>query len=86
MPDKYNASRKRWKKAHPERVREMKKLNYERGAQHDTNSRRPWTEPECRRILDPKRPPDRVLAKELGRTVKAIQIKRHVLLERRQPD
>ena len=37
---------------------------------------RRWSDSEIRAIMDPKKPLDRVLARELNRSVQAIQIKR----------
>jgi hypothetical protein len=72
-------SRKRWKKKHPDAARAIKRLNYRRGALHDYNSCRPWSVEDSNRILAVDRPTDRELAKKIGRSVNAIQHRRHQL-------
>ena len=72
-----NKNRKVWNKG--------KALNYLKGAAHQQNARTDWTIVQCDRITDPNRPCDRVLAQELGRTVRAIQIQRSRLRKLVEP-
>jgi hypothetical protein len=76
--------RKKWMLENPERDREKKK-EYRRKLQEETlevakynNSR--WSKAEEEEVLNSKLP-DPVLAKRLGRTISAIQVKRLRLLE-----
>jgi hypothetical protein len=74
------AARKRQQERNPEAWRaarrKIRAKNYARGAVHDRRSRRRWTTDEERQITAPDRPSDRELAKQLGRSVQAIQVKR----------
>ncbi len=58
---------------------ESKRRNYERGATHQHNARVRWGKWEVDLILTSDKT-DRELALELGRTVKAIQMKRTKVL------
>lgn len=69
--------------ADQEKAREYRnhhrKQNYMNSREFATGDRTPYTEEECRRILD-HYIPDRELARQLGRSVQAIQQKRNKLL------
>ena len=67
---------KKWRNQNRTVFNKGKNRNYQKGAANQENSRTDWTTAENDRITDPNRPQDRVLAHELGRTVRAIQIQR----------
>ena len=90
-PEKVRAASRRYRKNHRKKVKEMtkrwrrenvdlrnafRKKNYEKGAKYKKNHRTPWTQEDIARIISPDRSTDRELAKELGRTVQAIQTRR----------
>ncbi len=54
----------------------MQKRYYKKSILGAINSKNKWTAKEEDSILVPDRPNDMVLAKKLGRSVQAIQIKR----------
>ncbi len=60
-----------------------KKKYYNKHNKHDINSHKPYTEDECELILEHKIP-DVQLSKELGRTLRAIHIKRVTLNNQRK--
>lgn len=76
MTSKHYEENKRWRKKHPEAWKQQKALYYARNAIYNWNTGTRWLSSEKVQILDPKRPCDRVLAQQLGRSVKAIQEKR----------
>lgn len=65
--------KKRWRRNHRDRYDEAKKRYYGRFQEGAWNTWGRWTAGECERVLAHDRP-DRELAKELGRTVQAIQV------------
>lgn len=67
----YSANR-RWRLAHPEARNAAKARNYN---QTGPSSGEPWTQEEDRRVLA-HTIPDRQLAAEINRSVRAIQIRR----------
>ena len=67
---------KEWRKKNREKHNAHKRRNYAKGALHDTNSCLPWTVKDTQLIMAKDRPCDRVLAKKLGRSVQAIQVRR----------
>jgi hypothetical protein len=69
----------RWRRKHRENWNEIKRRNYQKGALWQQNAGQIWTAEEDAMILDPNRPFDRELAKQLGRTILAIQAERHCL-------
>lgn len=68
-----------WRKRHPDRWRELRKKNYARGRVGCYRHKARWSMKEDSQILAKGRPPDRVLAQLLGRSVQAIQGRRVVL-------
>lgn len=71
-------SKHRWNRQRPDKMREYR-IKYASSADDTAlKSRDPWTEAEMRRVLA-QDIPDRKLAVELQRTVRAIQLKRHKL-------
>jgi hypothetical protein len=73
-----------WRHANRQRFNQQKKENYARGRGNVSNERQGWMIHEDDMIIDPLRPCDRRLAKELGRSVQAIQIRRSRLKEKRK--
>ena len=73
---------KRWRLTHPEKRHAQKKRNYAQ-TQGEKITRRKWTQHEDAQILveGEMRPSDAMLAKTLGRTVQAIQLRRSKLLK-----
>lgn len=70
---------KAWRYRHPAKRQAGKGRYYQKHRdtlENSRNARRWWTAPEIALITAPNRPPDSVLAKQLGRSVQAIQIKR----------
>ncbi len=72
MTKRYEANR-RWRLAHPERRNKQRRTYYAQFTDLAVRGRYPWTSAEIERIIAPDRPPDRELAAELGRTVRAVQ-------------
>ena len=68
-------SNKRWRQKNPHLWQQQKSRNYDRGAQDDRSSGLSYTPQQDRLILNFKGT-DRQLAKKMGRTVRAIQIRR----------
>jgi hypothetical protein len=66
---------RRYRRANHERYRDASK-KYRAKAPGGLRSGKPWTDDEIRRLHDPDRPDDITLAKRLGRSVTAIQVKR----------
>ena len=77
MSYKYN---KLWRERHPKLRYCGKKKYCQRNAVNRKNSGSHWTIEEERLVLSEGRPCDRVLARELGRSIQAIQIKRSKLV------
>ncbi len=67
---------KKWRNKNRSKWNESKAINYKKGAANQKNSKTEWTVSENERITGSDRPTDRVLATELERTVRAIQIQR----------
>lgn len=68
-----------WRKRHPEKRNIERKRYYEKHRVNSVNRRnagQEWTLFEKKRITAVDRPPDPVLARELGRSVQAIQTQR----------
>lgn len=65
---------KEWRKRNPDK-RGVDRKRYYAQFQGAPNTRKPWTEAENLRVLAHDIP-DRELAKELGRSVQAIQVHR----------
>ncbi len=70
---------KRWRKNHPDRRRRDKNRHYDTGEGPKHNEYQSWGQAEDRAITASNRPTDRVLAVQLGRTVRAIQNRRNVV-------
>lgn len=70
----------RWRLKNPDKRNEQKKRNY-RQTQGQQRTRRVWTEEEERQILATPRETDATLAKRIGRSVQAIQLRRSKLLK-----
>lgn len=66
---------RRWRQANPKKWSAYQRRYYERG-NHTHNGGDSWTTHEMDRIVDPDKPSDRELSKELGRSMRAIQIMR----------
>lgn len=82
MPRPY-AEVKMWRAEHPKRWRSQQNRYYRQFTVNAVSSREGWLESEIRMILAPEHPPDRALSADLGRTVKAIQMKRTKELKNR---
>lgn len=70
---------KAWRKRHPEKRYAGQKRYHGRNRKdlkNTRNSRQEWTGAEMSAIISPNRPSDRILSRKLGRSIKAIQIKR----------
>ncbi len=67
--------KRRWQKTHPEARNTIKKRNYARGKTSTSKKREQYLSDEIQLILAKERS-DRELAKLLGRSVQAIQVKR----------
>lgn len=73
---------KTWRIRHPKKRYESKKRYYRRhrnNPQNRKNSGQEWTPSELKRITARVRPPDSVLARKIGRSVEAVQVKRSKL-------
>ena len=73
---------KRWRLRNPEKRYRQKKSYYARHRdtfEEGRNARTEWTLTEMNRITAPDRPVDTILARELGRSVQAIQVARNKL-------
>lgn len=75
MSDNYQR-KKKWRKKYPEKRAAERKKNYEKGRKFDKNTRASWTSEHEGMITAADRLPDRELAKNLGRSVQAIQVRR----------
>lgn len=71
---------KTWRKRHPKTWRESKQRYYDQFRPGARNRGERWTTAATKLIIARRRPHDRVLAKLLGRSVRAIQMKRHMIL------
>ena len=78
---------KTWRRKYPEKAREMQaRYNAKYYKFHFCpNARKPYTDEEIEAILN-KSIPDKQLADILGRSVKAIELKRHFLKKERKND
>lgn len=65
---------KKWRRKHPDKMRRYNKEYYGRTAYAEMHHQR-WTEEETEKVMQHKKP-DRELAADLGRSVKAIQLQR----------
>ncbi len=70
------AANKKWRLRYPDRRNSQKKRYYKKTAVGAKNSRIKWTTKEIDSIIASNKPRDTVLAKKLGRSVEAIQVKR----------
>lgn len=68
-------SNKEWRKRHPDRRASQRSKYYARMKKWDVRSRMPWSA-EDEEIIIEHVAPDRELAKTLGRSVRAIQVRR----------
>lgn len=75
MPRPYSQV-KMWRSGHPARWRSQQNRYYRQFEENAVSGHDEWLECEVIAILAPERPSDRELAAVLGRTVKAIQMKR----------
>lgn len=66
---------KKYRKSHPEVRRRNRKKNYEQSLEGARNSKELWTQHEDAAVLAHEIT-DRELAKKIGRSVQAIQIRR----------
>ncbi len=71
-----------WNQEHPEERRGHRNKYYDKGAVHKKNSKKQYTVAEEKLIISDNRPPDLALSQILGRTVRAIERKRHGLLKK----
>lgn len=67
---------KKWRKAHPEKRTEQRRRYYDNTPNAGNSSKEPWTREQDRAITEPNKPTDRELAVRLGRSVRAIQVRR----------
>lgn len=71
-----------WRQRHPKK-RQADKMRYYRKHRYYPQRREQrkvwWSPSEIELITAPNRPPDRILAKQLSRSVQAIQVKRSKL-------
>lgn len=72
---------KRWRDSNRDQWNEGKKRNYAQGRENASNSKESWTSDDDSAICAENRPSDRELAKQLGRSVQAIQVRRTRLLK-----
>jgi hypothetical protein len=70
------ADNKKWRDRNRPAYEAGKKRYYAQFRDGATNSGKEWTTAELEAITAPDRPSDRELAKELGRSVQAIQVAR----------
>ncbi|HDQ22383.1 MAG TPA: hypothetical protein ENN28_00215 [Candidatus Uhrbacteria bacterium] len=70
------AYNKRWRSRYPNLRHKQKKRYYRKHNYSQAANVKRWSEKEEKLILSPKRPGDVELAKQLSRSVQAIQIKR----------
>ena len=73
------AYNKRWRMHHPSKRYKGKSRYYARhrdNPQNSRNARQEWTISDLDRITAEDRPPDSILAKQLGRSVAAVHIMR----------
>jgi hypothetical protein len=77
------AYRRRWRAEHKAAVRSEKLRYYRQFQKNNGRSHRPWSEAELSLVVARKRPSDRILSENLGRSVQAIQQKRAELKKRR---
>jgi len=66
---------KQWRKKHPEAWKAVKKKYYDQFIPNAYNQYLQWEDKELNFILDRKFS-DRIISKKIGRSVKAIQVKR----------
>ena len=69
---------KQWKKRNPEMVSKQLTRYYAQADETATNTKAKWTADEDRDVLA-QATSDPVLARKLGRTIRAVQHRRHVL-------
>lgn len=70
---------KRWRQRYPEKRKASTRRYYAKhreAPENQLNRRKWWTADEVALITAPNRPSDPILAKQLGRSVQAIQVKR----------
>jgi hypothetical protein len=70
------ADNKRWRKRNPKKRYLQEIRYYQRSNQNPPSSRDRWTGSDMTIIIASNRPCDRVLARKLGRSMQAIQVKR----------
>lgn len=66
---------KKWRKSNPSVWRRQKQRYYDQHGQGRHNGQ-DWSDKEKQLVMSPNSPGDVILAKRLGRSVRAIQIKR----------
>lgn len=79
------ATNKRWRLRHPGKWKRWKRKYYGKHAINCPNKNRAWSEYEIALIVSEDRFPDSFISKLLGRSVRAVQQKKHYLLNGR-PD
>lgn len=68
-----------WRAANPQRARSYKSLYYRRGAMNGQNAGAPWSSEHDALIMAEGRPTDLELTKQLGRTLRGIEVRRRRL-------
>ena len=76
--NKQTEAQLKWRKSHKAAWNKQKQRYYARGATDTRNYKKQWTKEEDNVILA-REMPDRILAKKLGRSVQAIQVRRSKL-------
>lgn len=66
---------KRWRLRYPDKRSAMRRRNYQRGMRDARRGYQPWTQEEDIKVLAHS-VTDRELARDIGRSVQAIQIRR----------
>lgn len=77
---------KKWRQRYPEKRQRSTRRYYAKHREHpenQTRTGRPWSKMEVLLITARARPTDPVLARQLGRSVQAIQVKRNRTLSAR---
>ncbi|MFA5051862.1 MAG: hypothetical protein WC544_02240 [Patescibacteria group bacterium] len=78
--DRYHATQNTWRRNHKEKRRKQRQAYHERNRANPYNVRNQrviWSDKEKRIILAKNRPSDRTLSRQLGRSIKAIQMQRY---------
>lgn len=77
-----NNYQKKWREENPEKRKAEKKKYYKKNREHPKNQRMSgtfWTEEDLFLIISTKKESDAIIARIIGRSVQAIQVKRSKL-------